>query len=182
MNENKPSKVLIFGGVFFACCFGLIIYATIKDGGTTANDKSSKVKKQATTIVTENKETESTNDNSDSDKPKTSVTMTGHHLTQDYSGDTILVVEYDFYNGENEAKSFAWTFTDQCFQNGIECNDTVLTVDEIDAHKQIADILPETTLHFAVGYKLEDLSDVTIIVSEYITNEECIKETFSPQS
>lgn len=117
---------------------------------------------------------------SSEEEQKTSVTMTGHHLTKNSAGDSILVVDYDFYNGEDEPKNFTWTVNDKCFQNGVECQEEYF-LDEVDTSKQTADIQPGITLNLSVAYKLSGTSDVNIVVTKLIGDDEFINETFSIQ-
>lgn len=101
----------------------------------------------------------------------TSLTITGHHLTKDYKDRDILVVNYDYYNGEKEPKSFMWLFDDKCFQNGVSCDDWVVGVDELEQSDIGAEVQPGYTQHLSIGYELKDLSDVNIVVKNYLNND-----------
>lgn len=182
------SPILIVGIVFFGAIFLLI--AIINMGGSNKtnpdNDMSADLSVLSTASSTEKPNVTQKSDITETTEAEitqqeTSISITGHHLTTNSIGDNVLVVDYDFYNGEDEPISFSWTCTDQCFQNGVECSTFVL-VDEVDTHKQTADVQPGVTLSLSVAYKLEDMSDVNIIVKELIGDKEYINQTFSPQS
>lgn len=102
---------------------------------------------------------------------KTSITIKDYHLAKDYKDRDILVVNYDFYNGEKEPKSFMWLFDDKCFQNGVSCDDWVVGVDELEKSDSHAEVQPGYTQHLSVGYELKDLSDVNIVVEKYLNND-----------
>jgi len=105
------------------------------------------------------------------EEKKTSITIKDYHLAKDYKDRDILVVNYDFYNGEKEPKSFMWLFDDKCFQNGVSCDDWVVGVDELEKSDSHAEVQPGYTQHLSVGYELKDLSDVNIIVEKYLNND-----------
>ncbi len=180
--KKELSPIVSFGIIFFAAIFFLpLIFGNLaknKRSPSTSNSPQSEEIQYPTTPEIEKRATEATTEA----KPKTNVTMTGHYLTQNSLGENILVVEYDYYNGEDKPQSFTWTASDKCYQNGIACSDWVLTLDEVDTHKQTAEVQPGITNHFAIGYKLDDLSDVNIVVKELIGDKEFVNETFSPQS
>ena len=186
--KKGASPILIFGAIFFGCIFILMIIlaSTGGHGDNTDNTEDIVITTAATTA---DKATEVPKEEGETSPPtepetlkrKTSVSITGHHLTQNSLGDNVLVVDYDFYNGEDEPKSFSWSVIDQCYQNGVECS-TFVFVDEVDTHKQNADVQPGVTLSLSIAYKLDDLSDVNIVVKKLLSDDEYINQTFSPQS
>lgn len=184
--KSGLSPIIIIGIVFFGLIFLLILFFGGSGGGSSSNNESPTEAPEVTVKVTEApKPTEGTTADETTEPPtmkrKTSITMTDHHVSQDKAGDNVLVVEYDFYNGEDEPTSFSWTCTDQCFQNGVELSSFVLLLDEIDTHKQTADVQSGVTLHLSVGYKLEDMSDVNLVVKELLGDKVYIDETFPVQ-
>lgn len=112
-------------------------------------------------------------------KEETSVKISGHHLSTDYSGATVLVVDYEFYNGEDEAKSFMWLFSDKAFQNGVECDDMVIGCDDIDSQSIMNDVQPGTTYTVSEAYHVADGSDVIIKVSDLWGGTTYIEDTIS---
>lgn len=107
---------------------------------------------------------------------ETSVTITNHYITKDYEDKDVLVVEYDFYNGEDEACSFAITCVAKAFQSGIECNNMIFGVDEITDDAMLADIQPGVTAHIVQGYNLTDSSEVTIEVKSLFGDKTYLTE------
>lgn len=119
----------------------------------------------------------------DNDLQETSVKIVNYSLDVDYSGEEVLIVDYEFYNGEDKAKSFATTFTDKAFQNGIECDSMVIMGNdsEIDLNKSLNDIQPGVSCIITKAYKLNDKSDVEISVTGWISDDEYLKETIKLQ-
>ncbi len=111
------------------------------------------------------------------DYKPTSVKIADHKLSKDYKGEDILVVNYEFYNGEEADQAFAYNFTDTAYQNGVECNDTVIGCDDVDAQTQLDNIQPGITYTVKVGYHIKDKSDVTIKITPWIGDEVVLEET-----
>lgn len=184
--KKSVSPIIAIGVIFFSLLAFLLLFLEGNSSKKTPEPTpdpveitTEKTTEAASSEATQGESVEGTEP--ETLKKITSVTMTGHHLAQNSIGDNILVVDYDFYNGEDEPTSFSWACTDQCFQNGVECS-TFVFLDEVDTHKQTADVQPGVTLSLSVCYKLDDMSDVNIVVKELIGDREYVNQTFSPQS
>lgn len=173
--RKQSSGCLTAIGAVFIVLFALIFIPPFINGCTAGYDHAKNQDNSARSSVNNNAHSD---ENSKSNSKSTSVSIADHYLTQNSSGETVLVVKYDFYNGEDEPKNFAWTVNDKCFQNGIECQEEYF-LDEVDTSKQTADIQPGITLNLSVAYKLSDTSDVNIVVTKLIGDDEFINETFS---
>lgn len=118
----------------------------------------------------------------EAENPGTSFKVVSTSISKDFEDKPVLVVEYEYYNGENEAKSFMWACNDKVFQNGIECNSTVIGCDEIDSSLQRNDIMPKTTLTLKVGYILADTSSpVNVILYDRYGKNELLNQTIDIQ-
>lgn len=113
------------------------------------------------------------------DIAETSVKIADHKLSTDYNDETILVVNYEFYNGEDSAKAFIFMFSDKAFQNGVECDSTVIGCDDIDSNSQLNEIQPGISYIVSVGYHIADMSDVEIEVTDLYGSNSYLKETIS---
>ena len=111
------------------------------------------------------------------DVAKTSVKIAEHSLSKDYNGEDVLVVTYEFYNGEDSAKSFTFLFADKAFQNGVECDSTVIGCKDVDAQAQLNDIQTGTSYAVSVGYHISDMSDVEIEVKDLFGSKTYLTET-----
>lgn len=112
------------------------------------------------------------------DIAETSIKIKDHFLTKDYADADVLVVNYEFYNGEDSAKGFSFMFTDKAYQNGVECDSTVIC-DEVDTQTQLNEIQPGVTYTVSVGYHISDMSDVEIEVTDLFGSKEYLTETIS---
>lgn len=108
-----------------------------------------------------------------------SVKIVNHKLSTDYNGDEVLVVDYEFCNGEKEAKAFMFIFSDKAFQNGVECDSTVIGCDDIDSQKLMNEVQPGVTYTVSVGYHIADKSDVEIEVKSLFGSTTYLTETIS---
>lgn len=107
------------------------------------------------------------------------VELLGTSVSQDYEGKPVLVVEYNFTNNSDEAQSFIFACQDKVFQNGIECDDTVIGCDDIDSQQQMNEIQPGTTYALKIGYHLQDTTspvDIEVTSLDFI-NEDTLLET-----
>jgi|GEM_PF-4512792 len=170
--------LIIFVPAFIGACS-----SNSKKTGSSSSNPTPPVqqttKEQKSDNLNSSKTKEESEKITEAEKQDTSVSITGHHLTKNYADEDVLVIDYAFYNGEDEPKSFSWTFDDKCYQNGIECSSYV-SVDEVDSQKQIADVQPGVTLNLSVAYKLDDLSEVNVVVKRYLSDKVYLDETFSP--
>ena len=94
------------------------------------------------------------------------LTISNTYITTNYDGGTVLVVEYDFTNFKDDSSSFALSFTDKAYQNGIEC-DGYVSCNGVETQDQLNKIMPGVTYKVAVGYPLNnDTDDVLIRVEK----------------
>ncbi|MBD5128491.1 MAG: DUF5067 domain-containing protein [Ruminococcaceae bacterium] len=110
---------------------------------------------------------------------ETSIKIANHSISKDFEGADVLVVNYEFYNGEDSAKGFSFMFTDKAFQNGVECDSTVIGCDEVDVQTQLNEIQPGVTYTVSVGYHIEDMSEVEIEVKDLFGTKDYLNEKIS---
>ncbi len=119
----------------------------------------------------------------DDDKLETTVKLHNSYLTKDYEGKDVLVVEYEYTNGEDEPESFMWAFDAKAYQNGIECDNMVFLDFDEDLENDNADkeIQPGVTCIVAETYLLQDMSDVELKVTDFVFDDEYLSETIKLQ-
>lgn len=108
---------------------------------------------------------------------ETTVKILSWSLSKDFADADVLVVNYEFYNGDNKSNAFAYMFTDTAYQGGVECDDLVVGCDEVDAQTQLDKIKPGVAYTVKVGYHIKDMSDVEVEVKSLFGNKEYLKET-----
>lgn len=107
---------------------------------------------------------------------KTQIRIVDAFLSKDYEKKDILVVHYEFTNGEDRATAFYSTFDDKAYQNGVECSDLTMC-DDVDAKTALASIKPGVTTIVEEGYVLEDMSDVEIEIKKYLSKDVFFSQT-----
>lgn len=108
---------------------------------------------------------------------ETSIKIVNYKLSKDYSGEDVLVINYEFYNGEDNEEAFNFMFNDKAFQNGIECNNIAIDCDDIDYGTHLNDVLPGYSYIVSVGYHISDMSDVEIKVTDLFGKKIYLAET-----
>ncbi len=98
-------------------------------------------------------------------------------MSTDYEGKSVLVVEYNFTNNSEKATSFTFACQDKVFQNGVECDSSVIGCDAIDSQMQLNDIQPGTTYTLKVGYHAEAGTPVDIQITSMFGNETYLEQT-----
>lgn len=157
--------------------------------GCTSED-SSESESAAESVAEESVETVEDSSEEETEAPTEAPTeaqefafeITGTSLSKDYDDSDVLVVTYNFTNNSDSATSFSFACQDTAFQNGVECDSTIISCPEIDAQQQLNDIQPGTTYTLNVGYHLQDLtSPVTIQVTDLFGDETFLDQEITLQ-
>lgn len=100
------------------------------------------------------------------------VTIDGCVTTQDYSGAPAAVVTFTFTNNSDRAQSPLSAVHCKAFQNGVQL-DTAITPSG-DSGKSLNEVKPGGTITFDQSYALEDMSDLTVEVKEFLSFNDAI--------
>ena len=111
-------------------------------------------------------------ENKDTDSIKINSTF----LSKDWSGNTVLVIEYNWTNTSNDAASFLLSTTRKCFQNGIECEKAYFC-DDVDSGEKMKEVMPGYSLTVREAYVLNDMSDVTLQCSKFLSSTPFLETT-----
>src|SRR5690606_15601044 len=87
-----------------------------------------------------------------SEQSEFEVKILGASFAKDYEGTPVMVIEFDFTNNSDEAANFMFSMNVQAFQSGIELDDIVIGVDEIDSSLLMADIKPGVSIRLKDGF------------------------------
>lgn len=109
--------------------------------------------------------------------PEYEVKVTDYFLSKDYKDEEVLVVEYEWTNNSDEPKSFITVFDDKLYQNGVECDDSVVGCDDVNADDAWANIQPGTTFKVKCDYYIRDKSPINIVVTRWLGDDKYIDET-----
>lgn len=95
------------------------------------------------------------------------------YVTDDPSGNHILVVTYSFTNNSDEARSFGYSISDKAYQNGVELGDVYSSygIDGYDFTTSNSDIKPGVTVEVQEAYELYDeTTPVELELSRYLSD------------
>lgn len=141
--------------------------------GCGDSGESSSTVSEATTTVAE-AETQTEKPASDA---KFAFEIVSTAMSTDYEGKSVLVVEYNFTNNSDETTSFTFACQDKVFQNGIECDSSVIGCDDVDSQMQLTEIQPGTTYTLKVGYHAESGAPVDIQITSLFGDETYLEQT-----
>jgi hypothetical protein len=101
------------------------------------------------------------------------ISILGFDLTSDYEGKPSVLITYKWTNNSSEAESFMFTFKDQVFQNGIECETAIISGnDNYDSEPLMTDVKPGYSLTVKCAYVLQDTENpIEVEVSELFNFE-----------
>lgn len=96
------------------------------------------------------------------------VKLNGATMVEKSNGDLVAVIEITFRNESEETRSCGLTFAIDAYQDGIECDQTILfgeIGDEFDTGTDVTDVKPGVELTVYKAYKMRnDTSDVVVEV------------------
>ena len=148
----------------------------------TTDSESSKIESSAAESKVESSESsvESSEESSEEETEAAEFTfaINSTSLGKDYEDKDVLIIKYDFTNNSDEATSFTFACQDTVFQDGIECDSTVIGCDDIDSQEQLNDIQPGKTYTVTVGYHISDMSKpVDVVVTDLFGKETLLEES-----
>jgi hypothetical protein len=138
------------------------------------DDESSEAEK---TSVSDNSSVSDSKISQKEETPEYEVKVTDYFLSKDYKDEEVLVVEYEWTNNSDEPKSFITVFDDKLYQNGVECDDSVVGCDDVNADDAWANIQPGTTFKVKCDYYIRDKSPINIVVTRWLGDDKYIDET-----
>ena len=97
-------------------------------------------------------------------------------LSTDWSGNTVLVVEYTWTNTTDKTTSFLFNVSTKCFQNGVECEDA-LFCDDVGSGDLMKDVMPGYSTTVRKAYKINDMSDVTLQCCKFLSSTPFLETT-----
>ncbi len=112
------------------------------------------------------------------------VSIDGARLTEDYEGNSAIVVTFTWTNNSEDTTSFAAALMPTVFQNGVELETAVVVDDQYDSSGYLAEVKTGGTTEVQMAYLLEDESEVEVEVEELISLDDVVlaETTFDPAS
>lgn len=90
------------------------------------------------------------------------LTYLRHEMTTNYIGEECIVVYYEFTNNSKETTSYAYNFDSQAFQNGVELEQSLYLLDDVEDNRY-KDIKPGVSVEI---YNLFIPSDDSVVELE----------------
>lgn len=95
------------------------------------------------------------------------IVYDGYEISKDYEGNDCVVIYYYFTNYREEPTSAVAESYIKCFQNGVQCDSTVLSYGTNEHYEnQSRQITKGTTLKCANAYNISSLDDVYVTAQE----------------
>ena len=144
----------------------------------TTDSESSKIESSAAESKEESAESSEESSEEETEAAEFTFAINSTSLGKDYEDKDVLIIKYDFTNNSDEATSFTFACQDTVFQDGIECDSTVIGCDDIDSQEQLNDIQPGKTYTVTVGYHISDMSKpVDVVVTDLFGKETLLEES-----
>lgn len=144
----------------------------------TTDSESSKVESSAAESKEESAESSEESSEEETEAAEFVFAINSTSLGKDYEDKDVLIIKYDFTNNSDEATSFTFACQDTVFQDGIECDSTVIGCDDIDSQEQLNDIQPGKTYTVTIGYHISDTSKpVDVVVTDLFGKETLLEES-----
>ena len=100
---------------------------------------------------------------------KMTVKYLRHEITENEMGENVLIVYYEFTNNSNDNQAFIYSFSDTCFQNGVQLDDSLFHANE-QTRNADREIQPGATIEVASAFDLGDSRDtVTLEVEPWVS-------------
>ena len=138
-----------------------------------AEEKKTEKKKET---KSEEKKPEKKEDESEAEEPIVEfsygnkyVKYLRHEISENSMGEDVLIVYYEFTNNDDDNASFDYSFSDSCFQNGVELDHSMFHANDQTKNSN-REIQPGTTVEVASAFDIGDSRDtVTLEVAPWIT-------------
>ena len=167
-----------FKRILVGICALTIIAALSACTTETTDSESSKVESSAAESKEESAESSEESSEEETEAAEFTFAINSTSLGKDYEDKDVLIIKYDFTNNSDEATSFTFACQDTVFQDGIECDSTVIGCDDIDSQEQLNDIQPGKTYTVTVGYHISDMSKpVDVVVTDLFGKETLLEES-----
>ena len=167
-----------FKRILAGICALTIIAALSACTTETTDSESSKVESSAAESKEESAESSEESSEEETEAAEFVFAINSTSLGKDYEDKDVLIIKYDFTNNSNEATSFTFACQDTVFQDGIECDSTVIGCDDIDSQEQLNDIQPGKTYTVTIGYHISDTSKpVDVVVTDLFGKETLLEES-----
>lgn len=108
---------------------------------------------------------------------KMNVKYLKHEILVNYVNQTVLVVYYEFTNNSGKNQTFGYSFSDTCFQNGVEVEHSYWHVND-ESKNSGKEIKSGTTIEVASSFVLGDsMDDVELEITPFMRDKVLFEKT-----
>ena len=173
----KTAGIMTLGSLILFIVLLFSIGASTTNEEEKQEDTVTESEQQEVEVATKaGKESEVKETESETEEPTTEFTygkMTvkylRHEITENEMGENVLIVYYEFTNNSNDNQAFIYSFSDTCFQNGVQLDDSMFHANE-QTRNADREIQPGATIEVASAFDLGDSRDtVTLEVEPWVS-------------
>lgn len=166
----KTAEIMTLGSLIL---FIVLLFLIGVSASNEAEERQEVTKQQEVKVTTKvEKESEVKETESETEEPTTEFTygkMTvkylRHEITENEMGENVLIVYYEFTNNSNDNQAFIYSFSDTCFQNGVQLDDSFFHANE-QTRNADREIQPGTTIEVASAFDIGDSRDTVTLEVE----------------
>lgn len=166
----KTAEIMTLGSLIL---FIVLLFLIGVSASNEAEERQEVAEQQEVEVATKaEKESEVKETESETEEPTTEFTygkMTvkylRHEITENEMGENVLIVYYEFTNNSNDNQAFIYSFSDTCFQNGVQLDDSFFHANE-QTRNADREIQPGTTIEVASAFDIGDSRDTVTLEVE----------------
>ena len=175
--SSKTAGIMTLGSLILFIVLLFSIGASTTNEEEKQEDTVAESEQQEAEVATKaGKESEVKETESETEEPTTEFTygkMTvkylRHEITENEMGENVLIVYYEFTNNSNDNQAFIYSFSDTCFQNGVQLDDSLFHANE-QTRNADREIQPGATIEVASAFDIGDSRDtVTLEVEPWVS-------------
>lgn len=166
----KTAGIMTLGSLILFIVLLFLIGVSASNEAEERQEVTGQQEVEVTTKV--EKESEVKETESETEEPTTEFTygkMTvkylRHEITENEMGENVLIVYYEFTNNSNDNQAFIYSFSDICFQNGVQLDDSFFHANE-QTRNADREIQPGTTIEVASAFDIGDSRDTVTLEVE----------------
>ncbi len=166
--------------------FWLLIFIVIGGAGAAASKKKDEDKTEQTVLTeattektgntTEKSTTQTTTEQTVIKNGEYSVSINSYSVEENYDGSDVLIIDYSWTNNSKEETAFMYALRDIVYQNGVQCSSISVYIDDVSTSDQMLKIKPGVTNNLKIGYKLQDQTNVTVVITDLMDRDLYLKE------
>lgn len=163
----KKPLISLFGCLILSMI--LIVAGSSIDGSNSEDNEQKSEEANDESTASEEEKKEEKEQANEFTYEKMTVKYLRHEISENAAGDDVLIVYYEFTNNSKDNAAFVYSFSDKCFQNGVELESSIFHAND-ETKNSDKEIQPGTTLEVASAFMLGDSMDtVTLEIEPWVS-------------